>query len=88
MFLHSRRSGVPMDAVTCMVLVTTVARAGHWQTAEDMFRISFSGSVTFRALDDLTAAAPPRADDSDASLHGQVRQLRRLSAAQQSGAQR
>ena len=88
MFLHSRRSGVLMDAVTCMVVVTTVSRAGHWQIAEDVFRLSFSQSVSFRALDDLAACPPPRggSPDDGAALHAQVRQLGRTAAARQLGA--
>jgi hypothetical protein len=50
-----------------MLLTTTVSRVGHWQIAEEIFRVCFAGVMDFQGLDNLEKGE--RDGDDGATSH-------------------
>jgi hypothetical protein len=48
-----------------MLLTTTVSRAGHWQIAEEIFRVCFAGAMDFQGLDNLETSSEGERDGKD-----------------------
>jgi hypothetical protein len=63
-FLHGCQNGIMMEAVTCMLLITMVCREGHWQIAEEMFRLCFAGAMDFQGLDNIAILPEVKRKDS------------------------